>query len=50
MQLLLSERYWARQFTYINLSSPYEVSRNYYSQWTSEENRLQRNYAGCSRS
>lgn len=26
MQLLLSERYRARQFTYINLSSPYEVS------------------------
>ena len=46
MQLLLSERYCARQFTCINLSSPYEVSTNYYSQHTSEENRPQRSYAG----
>ena len=49
MQLLLSERYPARQFTYNNLSSPYEVSTNYYSQCTNEENRPQRNYASCSR-
>lgn len=34
----------------INLSSPYEVSTNYNSQYTSEENRPQRSYAGCSRS